>query len=157
MPRTKKPRVLPPSKFVPVKTGFSPPLECWDVVLGSYKTWTPALTSWKWIFTLSSVSKTFADALRPIRTYIIKTNDKGICKSQSNALFALSSKELGKLPYTAVQINTGDFSRVMHLLSSQSVLDLAFRRHGNSYEEINSAFLARKARIAKLRAERRLA
>jgi hypothetical protein len=108
---------------------------------------------------LSSVSKTFADALRPIRTYIIKTmailDDKGICKSQSNALFALSPKELGKLPYTVVEINAGYFSRVMHLLSRQSVLDLAFRRSGESFEEINLAFLKRKERLAKLRAERK--
>jgi len=158
-PKPKKTRVLPPPKFVPAKTDFSPPSECWDVVLGSYKTWTPALTSWKWIFTLSSVSKTFADALRPIRTYIIKTmailDDNGICKSQSNALFALSPKELSKLPYTVVEINAGYFSRVMHLLSRQSVLDLAFRRNGESFEEINSAFLKRKERLAKLRAERK--
>ena len=158
-PKPKKTRVLPPPKFVPAKTDFSPPSECWDVVLGSYKTWTPALTSWKWIFTLSSVSKTFADALRPIRTYIIKTmailDDKGICKSQSNALFALSPKELSKLPYTVVEINAGYFSRVMHLLSRQSVLDLAFRRSGESFEEINLAFLKRKERLAKLRAERK--
>jgi hypothetical protein len=153
-PTSKKAR----TKFVPAKTSVTAPPECWDIVLGSYKTWTPVLASWKWISTLSLVSKPFADALRPLRTAIIQTmalfDDRGICKSQANALFALAPKEIDPLPYSVVEIGSGWFARVMHLLPRKAVLDLAFHRHGASFERLNDAFLARKVKKERLRAAR---
>ena len=146
-----------PPRFVASNTGFAPPQACWDCILPTYRAWVPVLPSWKWVFVLSAVSKAFADALRPLRTEIARimasVNTRGICKSKANELFALTLAELKPLPFSEVAL--AGYSRrqprVMHLLSRSAVLELAFGKHGASFESLNAAFLARRARIKRLR------
>jgi len=149
-----KPKPKPPSS----SSSFVAPLTCWDIVLGTHRAWAPkVLGSWRWIFTLSCVSKAFALALRPLRTELMRRmalSGDGICKSQANALFGLTPTALRGLKYKSVSLSGMPWRQTMHLMSRETVLGLAARRHGQSFEEINLAFLGRSEKLKRLRAAR---
>ncbi len=84
----------------------------------------------------------------------VRDGRAGIWKTKANALFALSlCKELAHLPYRKVELAPlhGRRTRYMHVLCCKQVLELAFARHGVSFEAINAAYVKRRLRIAHMR------
>lgn len=149
--KTTKPS-RPLSPFRPQKTAFQPPHACWEVVLANPHT-AHILSKWRWLWLLPQVSSAFRAGLQQeiwLRSMCKLDIEPLIWKAKANELFALTPNDFQHARCFVVCTRS---YRETHLMYRTTVLQLAFKKHGDSFRALNDAFLKRQEAKRKRRAK----
>jgi hypothetical protein len=141
------------AKFKPQKTNHTPSHICWDVILSNPLV-AAQLYSWRWIWVLRQVNKTFNAALQPdqwIRWQCANDRQPMIWKQKANDVLALTHSDLADVK-CAVRSGMGtNRFKETHLMWRSEVLGLALAKYGSTFDGVNTIFLKRLSRKKRTR------